>query len=58
VSSVEYRARPELSEPIVICAFAGWNDGGEGATTAAKELRDQWGGRRFASIDPEEFYDF
>jgi proteasome assembly chaperone (PAC2) family protein len=58
VSFVEYRARPELTEPIVICAFAGWNDGGEGATTAAKELRDQWGGRRFASIDPEEFYDF
>jgi proteasome assembly chaperone (PAC2) family protein len=58
VSFVEYRARPDLSEPIVICAFGGWNDGGEGATTAARELRDQWGGRRFASIDPEEFYDF
>jgi proteasome assembly chaperone (PAC2) family protein len=58
VSFVEYRARPDLSEPIVICAFGGWNDGGEGATTAARQLRDQWGGRRFASIDPEEFYDF
>jgi proteasome assembly chaperone (PAC2) family protein len=58
VSFVEYRARPELSEPVVVCAFAGWNDGGEGATTAARALRDQWGGRRFASIDPEEFYDF
>ncbi len=58
MSFVEYRARPDLTEPIVICAFGGWNDGGEGATTAARELRDQWGGRRFASIDPEEFYDF
>jgi proteasome assembly chaperone (PAC2) family protein len=58
VSFVEYRARPELSEPIVICAFAGWNDGGEGATAAARAVRDQWGARRFASIDPEEFYDF
>lgn len=58
MSFVEYRARPDLSEPIVICAFAGWNDGGEGATTAARELREQWGARRFASIDPEEFYDF
>jgi proteasome assembly chaperone (PAC2) family protein len=58
VSFVEYRARPELSRPIVICAFAGWNDGGDGATGAARELRDQWGARRFASIDPEEFYDF
>jgi proteasome assembly chaperone (PAC2) family protein len=58
VSFVEYRARPELTSPIAICAFAGWNDGGEGATTAARELRDQWGARRFATIDPEEFYDF
>jgi proteasome assembly chaperone (PAC2) family protein len=58
VSFLEYRARPELSEPIVVCAFAGWNDGGEGATGAVRELRDQWGARRFASIDPEEFYDF
>ena len=58
MSFVEYRARPELSEPVVICAFAGWNDGGEGATAAAREIRDQWGARRFAAIDPEEFYDF
>jgi proteasome assembly chaperone (PAC2) family protein len=58
VSHVEYRARPELVEPVVICAFAGWNDGGEGATSAVRELRDQWGSKGFASIDPEEFYDF
>ncbi|HSJ49934.1 MAG TPA: PAC2 family protein [Actinomycetota bacterium] len=58
MSFVEYRARPELKQPMVICAFAGWNDGGEGATIAARDLRDQWGARRFASIDPEEFYDF
>jgi proteasome assembly chaperone (PAC2) family protein len=58
MSFLEYRARPELSEPIVVCAFGGWNDGGEGATAVVRELRDQWGARRFASIDPEEFYDF
>ena len=55
---LEYRVRPPVTEPVVICAFGGWNDGGEGATGAARELRDQWGTRRFASIDPEEFYDF
>lgn len=43
---------------MVICAFAGWNDGGEGATTAARLVREQSGARRFASIDPEDFYDF
>jgi proteasome assembly chaperone (PAC2) family protein len=58
MSHVEYRSRPSLERPVVLCAFAGWNDGGEGATTAARELRDQWGAERFASIDPEEFYDF
>ena len=58
VSHVAYRARPELSRPVMICAFTGWNDGGEAATTAARTLRSQWGARRFAEIDPEEFYDF
>jgi proteasome assembly chaperone (PAC2) family protein len=58
VSSLEYRARPPVTEPIVICAFSGWNDGGEGATLAVSTLRDQWGAKRFATLDPEEFYDF
>ena len=58
MSYVEYRARPTVTTPAVICAFSGWNDGGEGATAAVRYLREQWGARRFASIDPEEFYDF
>jgi proteasome assembly chaperone (PAC2) family protein len=58
VSHVAYTARPQLRDAVMICAFAGWNDGGEAATTAARTLRSQWGGLRFAEIDPEEFYDF
>ncbi|HET7235670.1 MAG TPA: PAC2 family protein [Actinomycetota bacterium] len=58
MSHVDYRARPQLSKPVMICAFGGWNDGGEAATTAVRTLRSQWGARRFAEIDPEEFYDF
>ncbi len=42
----------------MVCAFRGWNDGGEAASTAALHLRDQWGAKRFARIDPEEFFDF
>jgi predicted ATP-grasp superfamily ATP-dependent carboligase len=42
----------------MVCAFAGWNDGGEAATTAARTLRSQWSAKRFAEIDPEEFFDF
>jgi proteasome assembly chaperone (PAC2) family protein len=56
--NVEFESRPELSRPVVLCAFAGWNDGGEAATTAARYVRDRWGARRFATIDPEEFFDF
>jgi proteasome assembly chaperone (PAC2) family protein len=55
---VGYESRPELSAPFLVCAFAGWNDGGEAATTAARYVRDRWGASRFASIDPEEFFDF
>jgi predicted ATP-grasp superfamily ATP-dependent carboligase len=55
---VAYDRRPDVSSPIVVCAFAGWNDGGEAATTAARYVRDRWGASRFASIDPEEFFDF
>ncbi len=58
VTHVDYRTRPDLSKPVMICAFAGWNDGGEAATTAVRTLRSQWGARRFAEIDPEEFFDF
>ena len=42
----------------MICAFRGWNDGGEAATVAARYLKERWGATTFASLDPEEFYDF
>jgi proteasome assembly chaperone (PAC2) family protein len=58
VTHVAYRFRPQLTRPVMVAAFGGWNDGGEAATTAARTLRSQWGARRFAEIDPEEFYDF
>ena len=50
--------RPRLRKPVLIAAVEGWNDAAEAATTAARYLRDRWGGRPFASLDPEEFYDF
>jgi proteasome assembly chaperone (PAC2) family protein len=58
VGHVEYEFRPEVSSPVMVCAFAGWNDGGEAATTAARYLRDRFGARRFGRLDPEEFFDF
>ena len=47
-----------LRDPVLIAAFRGWNDAGDAATFAAAHLARIWGAERFASIDPEEFYDF
>jgi predicted ATP-grasp superfamily ATP-dependent carboligase len=49
---------PTLERPPLICAFRGWNDGGEAASSAASYLVQQWQGRPLAYLDPEEFYDF
>jgi predicted ATP-grasp superfamily ATP-dependent carboligase len=51
-------AHPRLRAPVLLAAFEGWNDAGEAATFAVRFLADQWGATSFASIDPEEFFDF
>src|SRR5271165_6243173 len=51
--------RPDgLRAPAMVCAFKGWNDAGDAASTAVSFLAGTLGARRFASIDSEEFYDF
>src|SRR5215211_425859 len=50
--------RPELERPVLVAAFRGWNDGGQGATLAAGYLAKLWDADRFADIDPEGFFDF
>src|ERR671937_847121 len=50
--------RPDLRHPVLVTAFRGWNDGGQGASLAAGYLAKAWQAARFADIDPEEFYDF
>jgi predicted ATP-grasp superfamily ATP-dependent carboligase len=58
VSELIWHRRPELDQPVVIAAFEGWNDAGDAASAAIRHLIDVWQAERFASIDPEEFYDF
>jgi proteasome assembly chaperone (PAC2) family protein len=50
--------RPSLRQPVLIAAFRGWNDGGQGASLAGGFLAKNWQAERFAEIDPEDFYDF
>lgn len=55
---LRWREVPELRRPVLLAAFEGWNDAGDAATAAVSFLHDTWGGRVFADIDPEEFFDF
>src|SRR4051812_44911400 len=51
--------RPDgLRAPALVCAFKGWNDAGESASSALTFLGAGLGAKRFAVIDPEEFVDF
>ena len=50
--------RPELRRPALVCAFRGWNDGGQGASLAGSFLARAWDATQFAEIDPELFFDF
>src|SRR3954449_8094 len=49
---------PELRRPVLVAAFRGWNDGGQGASLAAGYLAKGWGAARFAEIESEDFSDF
>src|SRR5512134_3713775 len=51
-------APPELRSPILVCAFAGWNDAAGAATTALTTAAESLDAEVFAQIDPEEFFDF
>jgi proteasome assembly chaperone (PAC2) family protein len=50
--------RPRLRGPVLLAAFDGWNDAGEAATSALDAISRGLGAETFATLDPEEFYDF
>jgi proteasome assembly chaperone (PAC2) family protein len=50
--------RPTLRAPLLISAFRGWNDGGQGASLAGGYLAKIWDADKFAEIEPENFFDF
>ena len=49
---------PTLRSPILVAAFAGWNDAASAATTALDPVADALEAERIAELDPEDFYDF
>ena len=56
---LRWERRPDgLRAPALVCAFKGWNDAGESATSALTFIAGSLGAEAFAQIDPEEFVDF
>lgn len=49
---------PALRQPVLVSAFAGWSDAGQAATNALRYLVRKLPAKKFAEIDPEEFYEF
>jgi proteasome assembly chaperone (PAC2) family protein len=56
---LQWEHRPDgLRAPALVCAFKGWNDAADSASTAITFVGSALGAKRFATIDPEDFYDF
>jgi proteasome assembly chaperone (PAC2) family protein len=56
---LHWNYRPDhLRAPALVCGFKGWNDAGDAASSAVTFVGEALGAREFASIDPEDFYDF
>ena len=49
---------PQLTDPLVVVAFEGWNDAGDAATGAVEHLELIWNAQPLAALDPEDYYDF
>src|ERR1700744_2033898 len=56
---LQWDHRPDgLRNPALVCAFKGWNDAADAASSAIEFVGGSLHAERFAVIDPEEFYDF
>jgi proteasome assembly chaperone (PAC2) family protein len=49
---------PTLRSPVLVAAFAGWNDAASAATTALEAVAGSLEAEQVAELDPEDFYDF
>jgi len=55
---MEFENWPELTDPVLVAAFEGWNDAGDAATGAVEHLELTWQATPLAEIDPDDYYDF
>jgi proteasome assembly chaperone (PAC2) family protein len=55
---IEFEDVPDLVDPVLVCAFEGWNDAANAATGVIDHLVEVWQARVIGAVDPDEFYDF
>jgi len=55
---VRWLSEPTTRTPTLVCAFTGWNDAGDAASSALRSFVEEWGATAVAEIDPEPFTDF
>ncbi|GAB3300008.1 PAC2 family protein [Epidermidibacterium keratini] len=48
----------DLTSPVLIAAFSGWNDAARAASGVVEHLELSWDARPLASMDPQDYYDF
>ncbi|MBI2170214.1 MAG: PAC2 family protein [Actinobacteria bacterium] len=58
MSALVWDDHPELSRPVLVAAFEGWNDAAEAASSALGWLRHRWDAQKFAHADPDAYFDF
>ena len=49
---------PELTDPILVAAFEGWNDAGDAASGAIEHLELVWDAQPLVEIGADDYYDF
>jgi proteasome assembly chaperone (PAC2) family protein len=58
LSALQFTEHPILSNTVLFAAWGGWPDAAESATRSLREMVRQLSATKFATIDPEDFYDF
>ncbi|HMG26198.1 MAG TPA: PAC2 family protein [Acidimicrobiia bacterium] len=58
MSALVWEERPALRRPVMVAGFEGWNDAASAASEAAGWLTRRFDATKFASMNPEEHFDF
>ena len=55
---LSYNKKLQLRNPVLIMSFSGWNDASSSASSTSDFIVDQLGGKNFAEIEADSFYNF